>query len=287
MADNLEALTKRYGGVSLEALTSVLSPALIPLHSLDLTIRRLPGQSHYRASFSIAVTDEINTLIVPGRTGKFVPASYVDGGSWREIAKGRILAIDLEANLAHGEVYTGGNRATLVDALSQLTPKDYLEIDQYGASAKVLSALVEFSLVRIATKAGYRVTRMPEDVARHVGSYYYYDFRFEKAGVSKRVEVKSLWGTDTRYARLIHSLAKDFPTSSCRFADQDIFAVSLFLRTGNLDDFAFARSIPRSDATPYGLPRSSLHQDHVHQNPTCNVGDGTWFGSIDEVWSLP
>ena len=76
-----------------------------------------------------------------------------------------------------------------------------------------------------------------------------------------------------------------YPTSSCKFTTQDFFAVSLFLRTGNIQDFAFARSIP-DDAKPYGLPRAQKYPEHVNQNPTCEVGDGTWFGSLNEVWNL-
>jgi hypothetical protein len=123
--------------------------------------------------------------------------------------------------------------------------------------------------------------------------YPSYDFDVERDGDKRKVEVKSLWGTDTRYARLIHgkSTGQDrgqpnyYATSSCKFATQDIFAVSLFLRTGNLRDFAFARSVPR-DVAPYGLPRATNYPDYVNQNPECVIGDGTWFASIEEVWNL-
>jgi len=125
-------------------------------------------------------------------------------------------------------------------------------------------------------------------MARHIGVYAYYDFEIEKAEVVKKLEAKSLWGTNTRFARLIHSkdANQGYPTSSCKFATQDFFAVSLFLRTGNIGDFAFARSVP-DDIKPYGLPRAGKYPDHVNQNPTCQIGDGKWFGSLDEVWNLP
>ncbi len=284
--DLFEKLAKRYSGTDPQALEKVLCPILIPIHSLDKTIVKLPGQSHYRASFSILINEPYRELMQRGRTGKFVPKQYVEGGPWREIAKGRIIDIDNEKNIATGEIYTGGTRADLEEALVELSNEDYLEIDQYGAAAKVLSALVEYSLSRIVSERGYKVRRMPEDVAQHLGTYYHYDFEFERNGVIKRVEVKSLWGTNTKYARLIHSKTRGYPTSSCRFDTQDIFAVSLFLRTGNIQDFAFARSIPKDINKPYGLPRSSKYPDHVHQNPSCETGDGTWFGSIDEVWNL-
>ena len=110
----------------------------------------------------------------------------------------------------------------------------------------------------------------------------------------KKVEIKSLWGTNTRYARLIHgkSTGNDsgksnyYATSSCKFATQDIFAVSLFLRTGDIASFAFARSIPK-DVASYGLPRTTQFPDYVNQNPECEIGDGTWFATIEEVWNLP
>ncbi|VUZ86614.1 hypothetical protein MELA_03019 [Candidatus Methylomirabilis lanthanidiphila] len=63
--------------------------------------------------------------------------------------------------------------------------------------------------------------------------------------------------------------------------------VSLFLRTGNIRDFAFARSVPRSVKTPHGLPAAEGFREHVNQNPPCEIGDGSWFATIDEVWRLP
>ena len=280
-----ERLTGRYGGATPQSIESILCPTLIPIRTLDKTVIKLPKQSHYRASFTINVTKSCEELVVPGRTGKFVPRSYKDGGVWREIAKGRILKVDMDACVAEGEVYCGGKKAELVAALADLSTEDLLEVDQYGASAKVLSGLVEYSLVQVLKKAGYRVRRMPEDMAKHIGGYTYFDFEVAKNNVIKRVEVKSLWGTNTRYARLIHSLTQGYPTSSCKFGTQDFFAVSLFLRTGNIRDFAFARSVPKN-IKPYGLPRAGKYPDHVNQNPTCEIGDGTWFGSLDEVWNL-
>jgi len=282
-----ERLTKRYGDVTPDALESILCPVLIPIHTLDKTIHKVAGQSHYRADFTIKIDADCEDLVVPGRTGKFVPKTYKDGGVWREIAKGRILSVDRRAGVAEGEIYTGSasKKAELEKALAGLSKNDFLEVDQYGASAKVLSGLVEYSLVQVLKEAGYKVRRMPEDMAKHIGSYTYYDFEVEKKGITKKLEAKSLWGTNTKFARLIHSLTDGYPTSSCKFATQDFFAVSLFLRTGNIRDFAFARSVPK-DVKKYGLPRAEKHPEHVNQNPLCEVGDGTWFGSLDEVWKL-
>ncbi len=281
-------LTKRYRGATIETLERVLVPIPVPLSSLDKTIRRLPRASHYSASFSLKTDGPWRDLMTPGCTGKFVPRDYVlRDGVWRELAKGRIIRVDPSTETAHGEVYlgTGSTKTRLAEALEDLSDADFLEIDQYGAAAKVLSALVEHSLVQKAAEEGFRVRRMPADVARHIGTYYYYDYEFEKDGVTKKVEVKSLWGTNTRYARLIHSKGAGYITSSCKFDTQEIFAVSLFLRTGDIRDFAFARSVPE-DEKPYGLPRSSVDPAYVHQNPVCEIGNGVWFATIQEVWSL-
>jgi len=285
----LEKLTKRYGGATPEALESILCPVLIPIRTMDESIIRVEGQKHFRASFSIALDDNCQDLIAPGCTGKFVPRSYKDGGVWRELAKGRILSVKNSASVAEGEIYcgTGGKKSDLTKALELLSRDDFWELDQYGASAKVLSGLVEYSLVQVLKEEGYMVRRMPADMAQHIGGYAYFDFEVSGEGVTKKLEAKSLWGTNTKFARLIHSkdANKGYPTSSCRFDTQDFFAVSLFLRTGKIHDFAFARSIP-VDVKPYGLPRAGKYPAHVNQNPTCEIGDGKWFGTLDEVWSL-
>ena len=89
----------------------------------------------------------------------------------------------------------------------------------------------------------------------------------ERGGMQKRLEVKSLWGTNTRFARLIHSTttkptgdpntwtpqqkANYYPTSSCKFATQDFFAVGTFLRTGN----------SRNSPSPVPFQTISNHMD--------------------------
>jgi hypothetical protein len=300
--DVVAELTRRYEGASIEALASVLCPLLVPVEEMDKQVIRISGQAHWRASFSVKVTDENRVVMARGRTGKFVPGPHRDSVSWQELAKGRICEVDAKAGLAHGEIYVSGDKKDLEKALENLHATDLWEVDQYGASAKVLSALSEFYLVQYAKRKGYEVVRMPEDMAKHLGAYANFDFTFSKGKSSKRVEVKSLWGTDTRFARLIHSTTSApkgdpahwtddqkknyYPTSSCKFATQDIFAVSLFLRTGRIEDFAFARSVPFSPSTPYGLPRSRNFADHVGQNPLCELGNGVWFADIDDVWAL-
>ncbi|ONN57212.1 hypothetical protein AC057_08875 [Acinetobacter genomosp. 33YU] len=108
--------------------------------------------------------------------------------------------------MAVGEIYVGNSSLkSLQTQLTDLSENDLLEIDQYGAAAKVLSSLSEYYLAQHGKENGYKVIRMPEDMAKHLGAYANFDFTFEKNGVKKTIEVKSLWGTDTRYARLIHS----------------------------------------------------------------------------------
>lgn len=282
-------LSKRYSNITPESLQKIMCPMLLPISSIDKSVFRLTGQKHWRASFEIEMDNLSSELMTIGRTGKFVPAAYVKGNSvWREIAKGRIISIDPECGIARGEIYygMGSSKTALENALKDLTPDDYLEIDQYGASAKILSALVEYNLAEIARKLGYSVKRMPEDCAKHLGKYYNYDFEFEKSGIVKKIEVKSLWGTDTRCARLIHGKSKDYPTSSCKFETQDIFAVSLFLRTGNLTDFAYSKSISAEDDPVHGLPHATGQPKHVTQNPLCYWDNEVWFNSIDDVWKL-
>jgi len=295
-------LIKRYAGATPESLMAVMCPLLIPVHSLDRTVRKIPGQSHWRATFTVQIDATNETIIQIGRTGKFVPRSFLDGGAWNEIVKGRIVGIDYAAGIAEGEIYTGeASRSSLVEALAVLAQNDLWEVDQFGASAKVLSALAEYFLVEHGRSRGYTVTRMPEDMARHLGAYANFDFLFKKDGVTRRVEAKSLWGTDTSRARLIHSTTTAppgepetwteaqwknyYPTSSCKFATQDIFAVNLFLREGDIREFAFARSIS-SASSVHGLPPSPGYPEHLHQNPPCIINNVQWFGSIDNVWNL-
>ena len=206
LAQSFERIMRRYGqGAKPESFISVLCPLLVPIRSLKKEVIKLPKQSHWRASFTLELTPENQGVLVRGRTGKFVPGDYGAQGKWREIAKGRVVDVDRANGVVSGEVYTGARKGDLLLALEQMDGSEFLEIDQFGAAAKVLSGLAEFELVRQAEESGYQVRRMPEDMARHLGYYANYDFEFEKDGVVKKVEVKSLWGTNTRFARLIHS----------------------------------------------------------------------------------
>jgi hypothetical protein len=82
----MKMLMRRYQAEP-EALIAVLCPLLVPIHSLDKTIFVTDGQAHARASFTVRLSDENVGVLVRGRTGKFVPASYGGGDpGCREIA---------------------------------------------------------------------------------------------------------------------------------------------------------------------------------------------------------
>ena len=279
-----------------------MAPALVKVTAVGKRVERapaVPGRTGpWVATFRVEIPPGEEPFLTRGRTGKFVPSAYVNGTApWREIAKGRILHTPtLGDRETSGEIYVGsaGSKTRLVEIVSsQLTPGAYLEIDRYGATAKITSALVEASFVDHARSHGFTVRRMPEDVAKHIAEYFNYDFQIERDGKTARVEVKSLWGTDTTKARLIRSLGPDTPTSSCRFDSQDIFAVSRFLRTGDLNDWAFCRSVSDIVDPKWGLPVARKRQggepipDHVTQNPPVDDPPQTppWFTDVDAVFT--
>jgi len=65
----INLLTKRYGNVTPDAIASVLSPQLIQIDTLDKEIIKLDGQRHWRATFTLKITDENYELMQKGRTG--------------------------------------------------------------------------------------------------------------------------------------------------------------------------------------------------------------------------
>src|SRR5579862_8483466 len=153
--EQFRKLSNRYKGATPESLVAVLCPILIPIEALDLTIAPKNKNRPAHATFAVRVTDENSVCLVRGRTGKFVPQGCDGDGDWKEIAKGRILGVTPDG-LAHGEIYVGSGRVDdLTAALAELKRGDYLEIDQFGAAAKVLSALAEYFLVQNAVALGY------------------------------------------------------------------------------------------------------------------------------------
>lgn len=261
-----------------------------------------------------------DTKLTPGRTGKIVSQKYVAGKSaWSEVLKGKL--VEVSKNSLRGEFYHM-RKDRLLKGLGSVQVGDYFEIDRFGITSKLESSLTEAAFIVVAENEGYEVTKMPENlsvelmpnllsylksegVSARVLEYLereerakgwpHFDFLIKKDSKVYRVEVKSLWGTDTSKARLIHSLTEGWKTSSCRFRDQDIFAVNLWLRSGNVMDFAFAVSHVKDKDHGFGLPPATSRgkggtkvqlTSYVHQNPECEVRNGTWFSKLKEVASL-
>jgi len=289
-SETVALLLRRFGGATTEMLNRVLTPYRLKIINISEVKVGSKTKKHFRAE----VTEDIWTTFEKGTTGKVVPRSYVEGDSaWREIVKARIL--DSSPTNVEGELYFAGPRLTA--ALAEVSVGDYLEIDPFGVTSKIESALAEAAFFREAEKQGFDVIRMPENVAKHIGTQNYYDFRLRKDGREYWVELKSLWGTDTTKARLIHTVSRDgggknkarkdrqvWRTSSCRFADQDFFAVSMWLRTGRITDFAYALSVPSDKHPKWGLPKVPKYPEHVTQNPPVpDPPSGVWTPDLPEI----
>lgn len=288
-AETVSLLLRRFGGATVEMLNRVLTPYRLRIVEIA-DAKDQKTKRHFRAE----VTGDIWTTFEQGTTGKVVPRSYVEGtSSWREIVKARIL--QSFPTHVEGELYFAGPR--LKAALAEVKIGDYLEIDPFGVTSKIESALAEAAFFREAESRGFKVIRMPENVAMHIGTQNYYDFRLQKGSKEYWVELKSLWGTDTTKARLIHTVSREgtgknkaredrqiWRTSSCRFRDQDIVAVSMWLRTGRITDFAYALSVPSSEHETWGLPAVPKFPEHVTQNPSVpDPPSGVWTSDLLEV----
>lgn len=287
----IDLLLQRFGGATKELLDRVLTPYRLRVSKINL----VEGPRGVRtATFAAEVPPDMLTTLEEGTTGKVVPRSHVEGSSpFKELIKGRILQAGPHS--VHGELYF--NAARFHTAVRTVQVGDYLEIDPFGVTSKIESALCEAAFFVRARIHGFEVVRMPENVAKHVGTQNYYDFKLERRGSRYQIELKSLWGTDTTKARLIHTVSKSgggknsarsdrqvWHTSSCRFADQDIFAVSLWLRTGQITDFAFALSIPDEKHSEWGLPKVPKYPGHVTQNPPiADPPSGPWTTDLLEI----
>lgn len=285
----IAVLLSRFGGATPEMLDRVLTPYRLKLSRITI------AKSGKEAEFEAIIPADVWTTFEEGTTGKVVPKNHVEGNAaWKELIKARIR--EAHDHTVVGELYFAPARAK--QALREVKVGDYLEIDPFGVTSKVESALCEAALYQVASAAGFSVTRMPENVAKHVGTQNYYDFRLERDSLLYRVELKSLWGTDTTKARLIHTVSKEsgsgknskrddkqvWDTSSCRFQDQDIFAVSMWLRTGRVTDFAFALSASEEDHRDWGLPKVPKFPHHVTQNPPISdPPSGPWTMDLNEA----
>lgn len=306
--ETVSFLLRRFGGATPEMLDRVLTPYRLRIVDIfpaviDEEPKKKKKKSKPRKSkkpkvakkqFRAEVPGDVWTAFEQGTTGKVVPRAYVEGeGSWREIVKARILRSFPDH--VEGELYFSGPR--MEAALAEVSVGDYLEIDPFGVTSKVESALAEAAFFREAERLGFAVVRMPENVAMHIGTQSYYDFRLRKDGKEYWVELKSLWGTDTTKARLIHTVSRDgagknksrkdrqvWRTSSCRFEDQHIFAISMWLRTGRITDFAFAVSVSEDQHSTWGLPKVPKFPEHVTQNPPVpDPPSGVWIQNLLEV----
>jgi len=281
-----EKISWKYGGITVEMLEKILIPQYYKVIEIDDNIiKRGPS---FTVTIKLLVEGD-REGVVRGQTGKIISQNFINGlENWKELGKARIH--EVTGNIAIAEFFSKtGRREDLNKALKIIKIGDYMEIDNYGLSANLTSALTELAFSEIAKSKGFEVLRMPEDVAKHLGSYYNYDFEIKKDGITKKVEVKSLWGTNTDMARLIHSKTKGYETSSCKFETQDIFAVNLYLRTGRIMDFAYAVSEYEGNH-PNGLPCAKKGKEklieYVHQNPVIEIGNGIWFSDLDEIWKI-
>ncbi len=287
-AKTIKGLLTRFGGATTEMLDRVLTPYRLQLSKIVIS------KDQKSAEFEAEIPDDVWTTFEEGTTGKIVPKKYVEGRApWKEVIKARIR--ETKEHTVVGELYFTPSR--IKAALKEVKVGDFLEIDPFGVTSKIESALCEAAFFKVATAAGFTVIRMPENVAKHVGTQNYYDFRLERNSLVYRIELKSLWGTDTTKARLIHTVSKEgggknskredkqvWDTSSCRFQDQDIFAVSMWLRTGRITDFAFALSLSEDSHNEWGLPKVPKYPHHVTQNPPISdPPSGPWTIDLNEA----
>ncbi len=267
---------RRFKGATPEMLERVLTPYRLPIMKVGTEVKK--SKNHRYIEFEAQVPADVWSELEMGSSGKVVPKEYVDGSAdWKELLKARVR--ECRDGVIFGDLHLPGS-GRLEAGRKLVKIGDFIEVDPFGVTSKMESALVEAAFFTMSRDQGWIATRMPENVAMHFGTQNYYDFRLKKGLEIVRVELKSLWGTDTTQCRLIHTKSRADGTgknssrldrqvwrsSSCRFHDQDIFAVNLWLRTGSITDFAYAVSIPRDIDPECGLPATKKYPEHVVQN---------------------
>jgi hypothetical protein len=290
--DVIAELARRFKGSTPEMIDRVLTPYRFPITKIGSEVKRT--KSHRYVEFEATIPLDVWSELETGSSGKVVPKEYVDGmADWKELLKARVHSCG-EGKIC-GELHLPGS-GRFASAREVVKVGDFVEIDPFGVTSKVESALVEAAFFTICRDRGWAATRMPENVAMHFGTQNYYDFRLKKNSEVVRVELKSLWGTDTTQCRLIHTKSREggkgknaaradrqvWRSSSCRFHDQDIFAVNLWLRTGSITDFAYAVSVPSDIDPDWGLPATRNYPEHVVQNiVVSDPPSGVWTPDLE------
>lgn len=290
--DVIAELGRRFKGSTPEMIDRVLTPYRFPITKIGSEVKR--AKSHRYVEFEATIPMDVWSELETGSSGKVVPKEYVEGTSnWKELLKARVHSC--RDGTIFGELHLPGS-GRFGAAREIVKVGDYVEIDPFGVTSKVESALVEAAFFTICRDGGWAATRMPENVAMHFGTQNYYDFRLKKDLEVVRVELKSLWGTDTTQCRLIHTKSRQGRTgknaaradrqvwrnSSCRFHDQDIFAVNLWLRTGSITDFSYAISVPSDIEQNWGLPATRNYPEHVVQNiAVSDPPSGAWTSDLE------
>jgi hypothetical protein len=285
-------LARRFKGGTPEMIYRVLTPYRFPITKIGSEVKC--AKSHRYVEFEATIPSDVWSELEMGSSGKVVPKEYVEGtADWKELLKARVHSC-ADGKIC-GELHLPGS-GRFASAREVVKIGDFVEIDPFGVTSKVESALVEAAFFTICRDRGWPATRMPENVAMHFGTQNYYDFRLKKNGEVVRIELKSLWGTDTTQCRLIHTKSREGRTgknaaradrqiwrsSSCRFHDQDIVAVNLWLRTGSITDFAYAVSVPSDIDRDWGLPATRNYQEHVVQNiVVSDPPSGVWTPDLE------
>lgn len=287
-------LARRFKGATPKMIDRVLTPYRFPITHIGTMVKK--SRSHRYVEFEATIPGDTWSELEKGSSGKVVPKEYVEGtADWRELLKARVHTC--RGGKVLGELHLpGSGRFTAAREIVKIG--DFVEIDPFGVTSKIESALVEAAFFTMCRDRGWSTTRMPENVAMHFGTQNYYDFRLTKGSEVIRVELKSLWGTDTTLCRLIHTKSREggrgknaarsdrqiWRSSSCRFHDQDIFAVNLWLRTGRITDFAYALSVPSDLDRTWGLPATRNYPEHVVQNITVSdPPSGVWTSDLESA----
>jgi len=153
----VEALLRRFRGATLDMLEEVLLPLQLPISAVGQEIKK--QGSAWSVDFAAPVHEE-SPFIARGRSGKVISCASAGGDeNWCELIKARIHKS--ENGLATGEMHAA-RKGELEERLQSVRVGDILEVDRFGITAKLESALTEAALVQHGLARGYKVTRMPE-----------------------------------------------------------------------------------------------------------------------------